>query len=113
MRHTFNLSLLYQLPYGRGRHHPATGVADAVLGGWDVGSILNARSGVPVNVLVTRPDVVYMDAAGNVFTNPAADRMAVINTPGGGASRNIRRPDLVPGIFSNAGRGRGTIALSS
>src|SRR5262249_9123551 len=35
---------------------------------------------------------------GNVFTNPAADRTAIINTPGGGASRNVRRPDLVPGI---------------
>ena len=24
--------------------------------------------------------------------------MAIINTPGGGASRNVRRPDLVPGV---------------
>jgi hypothetical protein len=42
--------------------------------------------------------VVYVDAAGNVFNNPAAGRSAVINTPGGGNSRNVRRPDLVPGI---------------
>ena len=49
------------------------------------------------NVLVTRPDIVYLDAAGNVFTNPAAGRTAVINTPGGGASRNVRRPDLDSG----------------
>jgi hypothetical protein len=49
-------------------------------------------------VLVTRPDVVYMDAAGAVFANPAADRVAVINTPRGGATRNIRRPDLIPGV---------------
>ena len=46
----------------------------------------------------TRPDIVYVDGAGNVFNNPAADRTAVINTPGGGASRNVRRPDLVPGV---------------
>src|SRR5262249_26241347 len=32
------------------------------------------------------------------FSSPAAGRTAVINTPGGGASRNIRRPDLVPGV---------------
>ena len=31
-------------------------------------------------------------------TTPAADRTAVINTPGGGASRSTRRPDLVPGV---------------
>ena len=33
-----------------------------------------------------------------MFNNPAADRTAVVNTPGGGASRNTRRPDLVPGV---------------
>jgi hypothetical protein len=98
VRHTFNISALYQIPYGRNRQHAATGVADAVLGGWDIGGIVNARSGLPVNVLVTRPDVVYTDAAGNVFTNPAVGRTAVINTPGGGASRNVRRPDLIPGV---------------
>jgi hypothetical protein len=98
VRHTFNLSALYQIPYGRNRQHAATGVADAVLGGWDIGGIINMRSGLPINVLVTRPDVVYLDASGNVFTGPAAGRTAVINTPGGGGSRNIRRPDLIPGV---------------
>jgi hypothetical protein len=69
-----------------------------VFGGWDIGGIWNARSGLPVNVLVTRPDVVYRDGSGNFFLNPAAGRVAVINTPGGGASRNVRRPDVVPGV---------------
>jgi hypothetical protein len=49
-------------------------------------------------VQIVRPDVVYVDTAGLVFGTPAAGRTAVINTPGGGASRNIRRPDLVPGV---------------
>ena len=97
VRHTFNLSLLYAIPYGRGRQHAMTGVADALLGGWDVGGIVNARSGLPVDVRVTRPDIVYVDGSGAVFTNPAVGRTAVINTPGGGASRNVRRPDLIPG----------------
>jgi carboxypeptidase family protein len=98
VRHTFNFSALYAIPYGRGRQYAAGGVADAILGGWDVGGIVNARSGLPIDVRITRPDVVYVDAAGNVFNNPAVGRTAVINTPGGGASRNVRRPDLVPGI---------------
>jgi hypothetical protein len=51
-----------------------------------------------VNVLITRPDVVYRDAAGSVFNSPAAGRVAIVNTPGGGNSRNIRRPDLIPGV---------------
>ena len=50
-------------------------------------------------MLVSRNDIVYVDAAGNrAGTTPAADRTAVINTPGGGASRSTRRPDLVPGV---------------
>jgi hypothetical protein len=100
VRHTFNLSLLYSLPYGQGRKFgsDANAVAQALLGGWDVGGILNARSGVPVPVQIVRPDIVYQDAAGNIFAGPAAGRTAIINVPGGGASRNVRRPDVVPGV---------------
>jgi hypothetical protein len=100
VRHTFNLSLLYSLPYGEGRRHGAnaSGLTQALLGGWDVGGIVNARSGLPVPVQIVRPDFVYRDAAGNIFANPATDRVAIINVPGGGASRNVRRPDLVAGI---------------
>ena len=100
MRHTFNLSALYSLPFGQGRKYGRTWarLTKALLGGWDVGAIVNGRSGMPVDVLITRPDVVYRDGAGSFFLNPAADRVAVINTPGGGASRNVRRPDLVPGV---------------
>ena len=87
VRHTFNLSALYTIP-GQG----------ALRGGWSVGGILNARSGVPINLLITRPDIVYRDGAGNVWNAPAADRTAVINTPFGGASRSTRRPDVVPGV---------------
>jgi len=101
VRHTFNVSLMYSLPFGAGRKwgSNASGLADALLGGWDVGGIANARSGVPINVLVTRPDILYRDSAsGLYYTGPAAGRVAVINTPGGGASRNVRRPDVVPGV---------------
>ena len=87
IRHTFNLSLLYTIP-GSG---PLTG-------GWSIGGIANARSGLPVPVLVGRNDIVYVDAAGAVWNNAAAGRTAVINVPGGGASRATRRPDLIPGV---------------
>jgi hypothetical protein len=88
VRHTFNWSVLYMIP-GNG----------ALLGGWEIGGILNARSGLPVPVLITRPDILYFDAAtGNYFANAAVGRVPVVNTPRGGASRNVRRPDLVPGV---------------
>jgi len=87
IRHNFNLSLLYAIP--------GTG---ALAGGWTVGGIMNARSGLPVPVLIGRNDIVYVDGAGVVWNNAAVGRTAVINTPGGGLSRATRRPDLVPGV---------------
>ncbi len=94
VRHTFNVSALYTLPFGKN----LTGISKALLGGWDLGGIVNARSGLPIDVRVVRPDVVYVDATGNVFSSPATGRTAVINTPGGGNSRNVRRPDLIAGV---------------
>jgi hypothetical protein len=70
--HTFNGSVVYQLP-GDGFWR----------GGWRVGGILNARSGVPLNVTISRPDN---------LSNPT-----VTNIPGGN-SRGTQRPDLVPGV---------------
>jgi hypothetical protein len=121
VRHTFNLSALYDLPFGKGRRFDFGKTANVLLGGWDVGGIINARSGVPVEVLVVRPDIVVQcqlaagcpNGAGGTFANgfvanlpsfgagfPALPTgfVAVVNTPGGGNSRNIRRPDLIAGV---------------
>ena len=100
VRHTFSMSALYSLPFGRGRQfgNGAGVLTETLLGGWDIGGILSARSGVPVPVQIVRPDILYRDGSGNYFANPAVGREAVINTPGGGNSRNVRRPDLVPGV---------------
>ena len=101
VRHTFNLSLLYSVP--------GTG---ALTGGWTVGAIANARSGLPVPVLIGRNDVVYVDAAGIVWNNAAGGRTAVVNTPGGGASRSTRRPDLIPGADPFINNGDGLLYLN-
>jgi Carboxypeptidase regulatory-like domain len=121
VRHTFNLSALYDLPFGKGK----MGAAKILLAGWEVGTIMNARSGVPLEIGIVRPDVVIQckNAAGCVVptgaggatktfasgfvaqlpgTINAANPLppgfsAVVNTPGGGSSRNVRRPDLIAG----------------
>jgi len=48
--HTFVTSGLVELPYGHGRHwgNGASGVTNAVLGGWQVGFIFKAQSGAPL-----------------------------------------------------------------
>ena len=72
--HTFNGSLVYLIP-GEGNW----------TGGWRVGAIVNARSGVPINVVMSRPD------------NATVGGVTVTNIPGGN-SRGTQRPDLVAGV---------------
>jgi hypothetical protein len=114
VRQTFNLSALYLLPIGRGKAYDFGSFGNFLFGNLEIGGIINARSGLPIEVLVTRPDVVIQCTnpaagctAGQVLALPGtinaanplpAGFTAVVNTPGGGASRNVRRPDLVPGV---------------
>jgi hypothetical protein len=126
VRHAFNLSAVYDLPLGKGKKYDLGGAGNAILGNWEIGAIVNARSGLPLEIGIVRPDVVIqcLNASGCVvptgpggaattFANgfvaqlPAtinvanplpAGFVAVVNTPGGGASRNVRRPDFVPGV---------------
>lgn len=97
VRHSLNVSAIYALPIGKGRMYLSDigGIGQALLGGWEVGTIINARSGLPVDVRVTRPDTVCVTASGVVGGTGCT---FVINTPGGGSSRNVRRPDLIAGV---------------
>lgn len=124
VRHTFNFSAVYDLPFGKGKKYDFGSVGNAILGNWEVGAILNVRSGLPVDVTITRPEVVAVCAiaAGCTINNSAttttvvpqgfsvqlpsisgtqplpAGFTAVANAPGGGASRQTRRPDLIGGV---------------
>ncbi len=126
VRHTFNLSAIYDLPIGSGRKYDFGSVGNAILGNWEVGTIVNGRSGLPLEIAIVRPDVAIQcrNAAGCVVQTGAGGAtttyangfvaqlpgtvnaanplppgfIAVVNTPSGGASRNVRRPDFVPGV---------------
>lgn len=99
IRHSANLSLLYQLPVRFDNKF-----AQGVLGGWEVGGIWNARTGLPIDITMSRPDIIYrVDSTGSYVTAvPANSNGAlttpVINNPYGGAFRNNRRPDVVAGV---------------
>ena len=54
-------------------------------GNWRVGTIVNARSGVPINVVISRPD------------NATVNGVTTANIIGGN-SRGTQRPDLIPGV---------------
>ncbi len=52
VRHNFVFSSTYELPFGQGRTYGAgwSDVMNALLGGWRVGGIFQARSGLPITV---------------------------------------------------------------
>ena len=123
VRHTFNLSAVYDLPIGRGKKFDIGSFGNALFGNWEVGTIMNMRSGVPIDVTITRPDVVAVCVAASCTVNDSttstrvvptgftvqlptvsaaqplpAGFIATVNGPGGGSSRQTRRPDLIPGV---------------
>lgn len=134
VRHTFNFSALYLLPVGKGKKYDLGRVGNLLFGNLEIGTIINARSGLPLEIGVVRPDVVVqcVNASGCVvptgtggatttFANGFVAQLpgtinaqnplppgfiAVVNTPGGGASRNVRRPDLIPGVDPYLGNDR-------
>ena len=78
VRHVFNASSVYELPFGAGKHLLAQpGVGRAILGGWQLSGIATARTGLPVNVVINRSNSVL------------PDKYAV---------SGVERPDLVPGV---------------
>jgi hypothetical protein len=49
--HRFATSVLYDLPFGKGKKfNISNGVADAIIGGWQLGSIFTVQSGFPITV---------------------------------------------------------------
>ena len=56
-------------------------VGDAV-GGWDLGGIVNARTGLPLDIRITRPDIVYRDTRNGTIVNaPVLVGTAVVTEP--------------------------------
>ena len=110
-------SALYQLPVGKGKALSFGGnrFANAVLGDWRLGGSLNFHTGLPINVLMTRNNVLYFNqATGKYSVSPVLSggkpvTVAVINIPGGGQSRGTQRPDLVPGVDPYASTASGFV----
>jgi hypothetical protein len=75
VRHTMTMNGVYQLPFGPGRKFLNDGIASQLLGGWALAGIASARSGLPLNITVTRKASDLPDG----------------NTSG-------QRPNLVPGV---------------
>jgi hypothetical protein len=53
VRHNFVFSATYDLPFGKGRRYGSewSGITNAILGGWKLGGIFQARTGLPITVI--------------------------------------------------------------
>jgi hypothetical protein len=77
--HVFSLAANYDLPWGRGRKNGSdwTGLKNALLGGWTINTIFQARTGFPITV---------WDGAGQSLQSP----------------RTVERPNIVCSGETNA-----------
>jgi len=108
VRHSLNVSAMYELPVGRGRKYlSGTGrAADAVLGGGEIGGVTNYRTGLPIDLTLARNDIAYVvNSTGAIVDSPIVDKASgailttpIINNPYGGAFRSNRRPSVVAGV---------------
>ena len=73
IRHRFNTSSVYELPWGTGRRWMTKGPAAWLLGGWNMGGILTLQQGSP-NGITTQVN------STNAF-NPGAQRVNVLRDP--------------------------------
>ena len=108
IRHFFTANAVYDLPVGGGRRYLSQpGVARAILGGWTLTGIATARSGLPVNVTISRSANV---APYGYTVNQRPDLVPGVSlTPAGGSTPSqwinpaaFRAP--ANGTFGNAGR---------
>lgn len=108
IRHFFTLNSVYTLPVGTGRKYLSQpGAARAILGDWSVATIITARSGLPVNVTVSRAT---SDTPFSYSVNERPDLVpgVPLTPPGGATPWEWINPAAfaVPakGTFGNAGR---------
>jgi hypothetical protein len=75
VRHNMTASAVYNLPFGPGKQFGNSGLPSRILGGWELAGIASARTGLPVNITMTRKATALPD--GNTSS---------------------QRPNLVPGV---------------
>jgi hypothetical protein len=88
--HTVNINAIYELPFGRGKKFlNQGGLLNAIFGGWQVTSIVNLSSGVPINILDARSTLATTGKSGrqSATSSLTADELrkltGIFHTPNG------------------------------
>ena len=90
VRHTFNLSAVYSLPFGAGqRWLSRPGIVRTLLGNWEVSTISTTQTGLPVNITIDRSNATVpglFAISGSMRPNSVA---GVSLTPAGGSTPGL------------------------
>jgi len=114
VRHNFIHSATYELPFGKGRKWGSewSGVTNGILGGWKVGGIFQARTGLPITVIDGRARSLQGERGferPNCIGNPVPSNQSVTTDPNASADSrwlNINAFEAVPlGTFGNCSTG--------
>src|SRR5260370_31672521 len=54
VRHNMTASAIYNLPFGPGKQFVNAGLPSRILSGWELAGVATARTGLPVNITMTR-----------------------------------------------------------
>lgn len=104
VRNRFVWSAVYELPWGKGRKWMPSGVAAALLGGWNLGGILTFQQGSPMG-LVTQVNTTNAFASGaqrvNVLRDPTLPKSERTTGRWFDTSAVVAPPQFT---FGNAGR---------
>src|SRR5215469_1512100 len=113
-RHRLVVSPLYELPIGKGKAlNINNSLANAVIGGWQIGGIFTLQSGVPQNIIIgstdnsntqsgyDRPNATGISSAID-NPNPAGwyNRAAFVEAPLGQFGNVGRNTAITPGVFN-------------
>ena len=106
----FVSSFTYQLPIGKGRKFNPTGIAGAILGGWELAGVIQLQSGIPLAVtqatnfnafagfgtqrpnLISDPNLPSSERSTARFFNTSAFTIAPQFTLGNGSRNPVRGP---------------------
>ena len=110
VRHLFNLSTVYALPFGVGKKYLSSpGIARALLANWELSAIGTAQTGLPVNITIDRSN----SSVPGLYAVSGSERPDYVAgaslTPSGGSTPNHwinAAAFAIPanGAFGNLGR---------
>jgi hypothetical protein len=102
---TFVQSIVYELPFGQGKHLVSSGVGAAILGGWRVSSFMTIMSGLPMYFTA---NATSLNAPGNTQTPNLVAPVQILHGIGANnpwfTTSSFAPPNPAVATFGNVGR---------